>query len=99
MKYWKLTNVSTAPVKVVVSTSSSASVGIKLQPNQFVVCNPRQTPSMDAQLRRKFLTVDKEFDNDVYGFKIGVGFDNTELESKKLAIAEAKAMEYKNKEE
>jgi len=95
MKYWKVTNSFDKPVKVVVSTASSASVGIKLEPNQFIVCSPRQTPTMDAQLRRKFITVEKDFDNDAYGFNMGVAYDASVLEAKKLEIAEAMAIEYK----
>lgn len=95
MKYWKVTNSFNKPVKVVVSTASSASVGVKLEPNQFIVCSSRQTPTMDAQLRRNFITVDRDFDNETFGFDMGVAYNNEILEAKKLQIAEAMAMQYK----
>ncbi len=96
MNFWKITNLHNDAVKIVISTSSSGSKGLKLQPNQFVVCAPKQTPTMDAQIRRKFISVEKGFDNDTYGFTSGVPYDNSALEAKKLEIAETKAMQYVN---
>ncbi len=95
MKYWKLKNVINKMVTVVVSTSSNSSKGVRLEPNQFILCISKQTPTMDAQIRRNFITVDKEFDNELYGFEVGVVYDESTLDSKKLEIAEAMAMEYK----
>jgi hypothetical protein len=95
MKTWKLTNVFTKSVKVVISTSSSTSVGVLLEPNQFLICVPKQTPTMDAQIRRKFITEDMDFDNQLYGFALGIPYDMSVLESKKIEIAESMAIEYK----
>lgn len=97
MKLWKISNASKEAVKVVVSTSSSTSIGVRLQPEQFVLCAPKQTPTMDAQVRRRFITVDRNFDNQDFDFKSGQVYDNADYEAKKLVIAEAKALEYVNK--
>ncbi len=96
MKYWKITNTCNQPVKVAVSTSSSTSKAIKLEPNQFTVCCPKQTPSMDAQIRRKFIIAEANFENDLYGFEMGIAYNQSELDAKKLAIAEVNAEQYKN---
>lgn len=95
MKYWKISNTCNQPVKVAVSTSSSTSNAIKLEPNQFAVCCSKQTPSMDAQVRRKFIAIEMNFENDLYGFELGMAYSQAELDAKKLAIAEANAEQYK----
>lgn len=99
MKYWKIKNVFNQAAKIVIATSPSTSVGVKLQPTQFVISAPKQTPAMDAQLRRKFITIEKDFDNDSYGFKLGVAYDESVYEAKKIELAEIKAMQYVNKSE
>lgn len=91
MKLWKISNASNEVVKVVISTSSNTSVGIKLQPEHFVLCAPKQTPTMDAQIRRRFITVERDFDNTEFNYEVAKTYSAVEHEVKKHVIAETKA--------
>lgn len=63
MKVWKITNTSKEPVKIACKTASMHSKGIILQPGEFCLSEAQLTASMDAQERRGFISVDREFDN------------------------------------
>lgn len=91
---WKIKNVSNQAVRFVVSTASSHSKGIKLQPGHVVICMPRQTPSMDAQFRRRLLEIDKNFNNEHYGLVMGESYEDSTLEEIKLKKAQDDATDY-----
>jgi hypothetical protein len=74
MNYWKITNLSNQNAKLIVSTAPNHSKGLILRPGEFCLSNPKQTPVMDAQIRRNLITVDKDFDNSNYLFKIGEAY-------------------------
>lgn len=94
---WKIKNISEHAVKLVVSTSSVHSVGIKLMPGESVYCLPRQTPSIDAQSRRRLLEIDKNFDNNIYGLTMGQAYTDTVLEEMKMKKAQEDATNYASK--
>jgi len=63
MKVWKITNTARESVKIACKTASMQSKGIILQPGEFCISEAQLTASMDAQERRGFISVDREFDN------------------------------------
>jgi len=63
METWKISNNSNEPVKVACKTNSMASKGIILNPGEFCISEAQLTASLDAQWRRGFVNVDKDFDN------------------------------------
>lgn len=62
---WKIKNTSTAPVKIAVAKSNQVTIGLFLKPGEFCVCEGRMTASVDAQERRKFIEIDRNFTNDL----------------------------------
>jgi hypothetical protein len=62
---WKIKNISNAPVKMAVAKSNTITIGIILKPGEFCVSDSRMTSSIDAQERRKFIEVDRGFDNEL----------------------------------
>ena len=75
MNYWKITNLSNQNAKLIVSTASNHSKGLILRPGEFCISKPKQTPVMDAQIRRKLIQVDKDFNNNEYQFKLGEAYN------------------------
>lgn len=75
MNYWKITNLSNQNAKLIISTASNHSKGLILRPGEFCISKPKQTPVMDAQIRRKLIQVDKSFDNTKYDFKLGEAYN------------------------
>jgi len=88
MKTWKVqhANKSTEGVKIAISTSSSGSVGVILQPGQFALSQGQNTSSLDSQKRRGYVNVDEDFDNSVLNLKLG--------EVHNVSFLEAKAAEF-----
>jgi hypothetical protein len=80
MNVWKITNVSNQDIKVACKTNSMASKGIILKPNEFCISEPQITASLDAQERRRFLEVDREFDNSKFNFEFVKSYSTKELE-------------------
>lgn len=62
---WKITNTSKNPVKIAAAKSNTVTVGVILKPNEFCICDSRMTASIDAQERRKFISIDRSYDNDL----------------------------------
>ncbi len=89
MNYWKITNLSTQNAKLIIATGPKGSKGILLKPGEFCVAIDRKTPAIDAQLRRKLITVEP-FDNTVYNFQIGITYN---LDTLNNMIAESKRMQ------
>jgi len=69
MKVWKITNKAKESVKIACKTASMHSKGIILQPGEFCLSEAQLTASMDAQERRGFISVDREFDNSKLNLK------------------------------
>lgn len=90
MKTWKITNTSKQPIKISMKTSSSTSKGLILQPEEFCIALPQLTAPIDAQKRKKFITIDENYENTK--LELGVAFKKevlTEMEE-----AERNAVEY-----
>mgnify|MGYP003403304051 CR=1 FL=1 len=98
METWKIKNVCNQAVKLVISTSQRSSVGLKLEPGEFVISLPKQTPAMDAQMRRQVINVDRKFNNEMYEFEMGRTYSQTEFDEKEMEIAAKKAEQYINKD-
>jgi hypothetical protein len=62
---WKIKNVSKSPVKIAGAKSNQVTIGIILKPGEFCICDSRMTSSIDAQERRKFIEVDRAYDNNL----------------------------------
>ena len=75
MNYWKITNLSTQNAKLIVGTAPNHSKGLILRPGEFCLSNPKQTPVMDAQIRRNLISVEKDFDNSKYNFNIAEAYN------------------------
>jgi hypothetical protein len=97
MTYWKLTNKCSSKVRLAVTVGPAQSVGIILNPGYSVICNPQKTPSMDAQVRRNFLDLETDFDNDMYGLELGKVYSQEELDSKKMEKSSQNASQYIDK--
>lgn len=97
MTYWKLTNKCSSKVRFVVTVGPAQSVGLILNPGDSVMCNPQRTPSMDAQIRRNFIELDKNFDNDMYGMELGKVYTQAELDQKKMVQSGQNASQYIDK--
>lgn len=86
-KYWKVKNVSKQNIKVSVATSNHTSPGIILKPGQFCIAENRLTTPLDAQIKRKFIVVEKDFNNSV-GLTLGKAFDESDLDKARMAAKE-----------
>lgn len=60
---WKITNTSKTTVKFAAAKSNTVTIGILLKPGEFCICDSKMTTSIDAQERRKFIEIDKSYDN------------------------------------
>ena len=60
---WKVKNTTEINIKIAVASKNTTTKGVILKPGQFCLCEGRMTSSMDAQERRKFILVDREFNN------------------------------------
>ena len=91
MKYWKITNNQKANIKIAICTASDKSAGVLLKPGQFCLSKQQMTKMLDAQLKRGFVTLEKDYNNE-YDLETGIAID-PEFISEKKAIE--KVMEYK----
>lgn len=76
---WKIKNTNSNPVKIAIAKSNTVTVGLFLKPGEFCVCDSRMTASIDAQERRKFIEVDRSFDNSLK-LKLGEVYNESALE-------------------
>jgi hypothetical protein len=97
MNNWKIKNITNQPIKVSVITSNITSKGLILEPGQVCLASPSNTASLDAQVRRGFLSVDETFDNSTLNLELGVAMDESKTLTK-LQEAEKDASEYINKQ-
>lgn len=99
MNYWKVKNICANTVRLVVTVGPAHSLGVMLRPNQSVMCTPQRTPSMDAQIRRRFVEVEKDFKNDLYDLELGKVYSEEEINNKKMHKAEVDAGQYVQKKD
>ena len=78
---WKITNTSNPAqnVKIAVAKTNTVTIGVILKPNQFCVTDSRMTSSIDAQSRRKFISVDENYTNDL-NLELCQAYNVSELE-------------------
>ena len=78
---WKITNTSNPAqnIKIAVAKTNTVTIGVILKPNQFCVTDSRMTSSIDAQSRRKFITVDENYTNDL-NLELCYAYNVSELE-------------------
>lgn len=76
---WKIKNTNSNPIKIAIAKSNTVTVGLFLKPGEFCVCDSRMTASIDAQERRKFIEVDRNFDNSLK-LKLGEVYNESALE-------------------
>lgn len=74
-RYWKITNNQDVSTKVAIATASNGSIGIILGPHQFCVCTSQMTKMLDAQAKRGFVSIEREYANE-HNFETGVAFDD-----------------------
>lgn len=78
-KSWKIKNVSNKQVKITVAISSSGAPGVILQPGEFCIGMVQKTSPMDAQLRRKLISIE-DFDNSTYNLTMAKAYNETALD-------------------
>jgi hypothetical protein len=88
MNIWKIKNVSDIQVKVAVAAKNTVTKGVILEPGQFCLSEGRMTRSIDAQEKRRFISVEREFDNSD-NLNLAEAYDMSELD-----IAKEKTDEY-----
>lgn len=91
-KYWKISNAQSVDTKVAVATASNGSIGIILKPNQFCISIDQMTKMIDAQEKRGFISVDKDYANE-YGLETGHVFDEGYIPE---GYSSKKVQEYKD---
>ena len=80
METWKISNTSNQEIKFACKLSSMASRGIILKPNEFCITEGQSTATMQAQERRRFLVIDKEYDNSTLQLELVKAYTETQLE-------------------
>ena len=89
MQYWRLANKSADNVKFSFKAENNKTSGIILKKGEFCVVIAQQTATIDAQVRRNFLTLEENFDNSKLKLEIGKSYDNAILGKKKSKLEEA----------
>jgi len=90
-KFWKISNTQSVDTKVAIATASNGSIGIILKPNQFCISVDQMTKMVDAQEKRGFIAVDKEYQNE-YDLETGIVFDEGYVPE---GYSQSKVKEYK----
>lgn len=60
---WKIKNISKVNVKIAVAESNTVTIGLILKPGEFCITDSRKTTSIDAQERRNFIEIDRNYEN------------------------------------
>jgi hypothetical protein len=94
-KTWKITNLSQLPVKFACRVSNTITKGVMLKPGEFCIAQEQMTKTIDAQSRRKIITIDKEYDNSITNFPLGEPL-NAESAGNIVAEAALNAKKYIN---
>lgn len=99
MKTWKISNTmaNKQPVKISMITNDkkTSSKGLMLRFGEFCICEPQITASMDMQAKRKFIAIDKNFDNSKINLKQGVAYN----EGSQALLSASQLMTQATKEE
>lgn len=85
---WKIKNASNQQIKVAISKTNTVTTGVILAPGQFCLCEGRMTRSIDAQEKRGFISIEREYENS-QNLNLGEAYDMS-----KLDLAKEKAEKY-----
>ena len=100
MKDWKITNISNVPIKFACKVPQG-SKGVILKPGHFCVVENQATAFIEAQERRGFITVDRDFDNSKYNLEYGIALSPETVkildDKENLKEAEKRAQKYIDK--
>ena len=80
-KFWKIRNITDAPVKITVRIKANAP-GVILQPNQFCIGAQQMTAPLDKQSRTKKVVIE-DFDNSYYKLELAKAYDESILDKAK----------------
>lgn len=80
-KFWKIKNITDAPVKFTVRIKSNAP-GVILQPNQFCIGAQQMTAPLDKQSRTKKVSIE-DFNNSYYNLELAKAYDESFLDKAK----------------
>src|SRR5271157_5576600 len=94
MKTWKIDNNSKQSVKFACKYKSG-SKGIILQPDEFCVIEEMKTASIEAQERKKFIIINRNFNNNEYNYELVKAYKKNQYELKNKENLE---IEQKNQE-
>ena len=105
MKHLQIINTSDQNIKIACKTSSSTSKGVILKPGEFCIAEHPMTAIIEAQMRKKFVIVDENFDNSKLQLKLGITYsvekfnlsDSDDENADKLTLAREMAEKYINK--
>lgn len=88
---WKITNISNPAqnIKIAVARDNTTTLGVILQPGQFCITDSRMTTSIDAQTKRKFISVEENYTNEL-GLELCQNYDLSDVDE-----ARKQAEEYK----
>lgn len=89
MKKWKISNISKQPVKFAFKFGLG-SKGIILNANEICVVEPQNTSFIEAQERRRFISVDREFDNSKLNLEIGKSYTTEQIDFLEQKITKSK---------
>jgi hypothetical protein len=89
-KVWKITNSGKKEkIKFTVALASNQSPGVFLEMDEFVLSQPRMTTMLDAQEKRGYVIIDRNYVNS-NNHPIGVALKMTESEIAKRKVADYK---------
>lgn len=88
---WKITNNSNPGqnIKIAVAKNNTTTIGVILEPNQFCITDSRMTSSIDAQSKRNFISIEKDYKNDL-DLELCQAYNITDLDE-----ARQQAVDYK----
>lgn len=89
-KFWKITNTGKKEkVKFTVAIASNKSPGIFLNFDEYVLSQPRMTTMLDAQEKRGYVEIDRNFNN-VDNIPLGIPVKMTAAELAKKKVSDYK---------
>jgi len=77
-KFWKIKNLTNAPVKVTVCVKSNMAPGVILKPSQFCIGRQQMTAPLDKQTKTKKVSIEN-FEN-TYSLALAKAYDESFLD-------------------
>lgn len=79
MKVYKIKNTHNSSIPIAIATSSNSSKGVILAPGQYCLAYPQMTNIIDAQRKRRFVTLEENFENSKE-LPYAIAYDEDEVE-------------------